>query len=85
MVWARRSISLLMVTRLDIGLKLHGSLGSSEGFLRSGVICAVLKVDGNLPWLKDRLAMPARSVAKTDGQALRRYEGTVSTGEALAV
>ena len=57
LISARRSRSLLMVGRLEIGRKLEGRLGSRFGFLSNGVICAVLKDEGNLPCMKERLAI----------------------------
>ena len=83
--WTSRSMSLLKVVRLDIGLKLEGRFASSVGFLSSGVIWAVLKEVGNMPWRKERLAVSMRQEAKRSGQDLRKWDEMMSMGEDLAV
>ena len=51
--WTRRSSNLLMVRRLEIGRKEDGSSGSREGFLRIGVIWAILNEERKIPSKKE--------------------------------
>ena len=53
---ARRSRILLMVFRLDIGLKFARSDFGQPGFFSRGEISASLNLEGKVVWVKDRFA-----------------------------
>jgi hypothetical protein len=56
-------MTLLMVLRLKMDLKLDGSAMSSPHFFVSGVTCAVLNLCENVEWANDKFANRAMMLA----------------------
>ena len=67
--------------RLEMGLKLLGSSGSRPGFLRRGVMAAILRGLGTVPEVREELMMSVMSGAREVEQVLTRTEGRGSRGE----
>ena len=71
------------VERLEMGRKLDRTAASSPDFLRMGNTWAVLNAGGKQHSLKDRLAIWARTGAKTPIDSRRSDDGNRSSGDVL--
>lgn len=66
--------------RLEMGLKLLGSSGSRPGFLRRGVMAAILRGLGTVPEVREELMMSVMNGAREVEQVLTRSKDMGSRG-----